>query len=85
MITISQVNRIEAEADKYSIIFASTETSRKTLFRQKFAALLAKEIAKEMRKVEKEADRAFQVGETSERQIFNGNDFADMLEEAFGV
>jgi len=52
MITISQVNRIEAEADKYSIIFASTETSRKTLFRQKFAALLAKEIAKEMRKVE---------------------------------
>jgi hypothetical protein len=55
------------------------------LFSEKFAELIVKECAKELREAEQEADRAYKAKEVKERNTFNGYDFADMLEERFGV
>jgi hypothetical protein len=52
---------------------------------EKFAELIVKECAKELREAEQEADRAYKAKEVKERNTFNGYDFADMLEERFGV
>jgi hypothetical protein len=54
-------------------------------FADKFAELIVRECAKELREAEREADRAFQTRELKERSKFDGYDFADMLEERFGV
>jgi hypothetical protein len=35
--------------------------------------------------VEIEADRAYKAGEVSERQVFDGNDLAELLEDRFGI
>ena len=52
---------------------------------KKFAELIARECAKELREAEQEADRAYKAKEVKERNTFDGYDFADMLEERFGV
>ena len=54
-------------------------------FIQKFALLIVRECAKELREAEQEADRAYKAKEVKERNTFDGYDFADMLEERFGV
>ena len=85
MINMDRIALIESEAESYSIIFATEVVSRKQLFREKFAALLIKECIKELREVEIEADRAYEAGEVSERQVFDGNDLAELLEDRFGI
>ena len=52
---------------------------------EKFAQLIVRECAKELRDIEQEADRAYRVGEVDERNEFDGYDFAEMLEERFRV
>ena len=52
---------------------------------RKFAELIVRECAKELREAEQEADRAYKAKEVKERNTFDGYDFADMLEERFGV
>lgn len=52
---------------------------------KKFAELIVKECAKELREAEQEADRAYKAKEVKERNTFDGYDFAAMLEERFGV
>ena len=52
---------------------------------KKFAELIVQECAKELREAEQEADRAYKAKEVKERNTFDGYDFADMLEERFGV
>ena len=54
-------------------------------FIQKFALLIVRECAKELREAEQEADRAYKAKEVKERNTFDGYDFADMLEERFGL
>jgi len=85
MIDMSKIEKVEKEADAHSMIFSTLEHSRKTLFRKKFAELLIKECIQELRSIEKEADRAYEAGEVSGRQVFNGHDFAEILEERFGL
>jgi hypothetical protein len=85
MISIKRIKEIEEEAERYSTIFSTLEVGKKELFRCKYAKLIVKEIAKELRATEAEADRAFKAGETSERNVFTGNDYADMLEETFEI
>ena len=51
----------------------------------KFAELIVRECAKELREAEQEANRAYKAKEVKERNTFDGYDFADMLEERFGV
>ena len=52
---------------------------------EKFAELIVRECAKELREAEQEADRAYKAKEVKDRNTFNGYDFAEMLEERFGV
>lgn len=54
-------------------------------FDQKFAELIVRECAKELREAEQEADRAYKAKEVKHRNTFNGYDLAEMLEERFGV
>ena len=60
------------------------EGANAVLFK-KFAELIVCECAKELREAEQEADRAYKAKEVKERNTFDGYDFADMLEERFGV
>ena len=53
--------------------------------KEKFAELIVRECAKELHEAEQEADRAYKAKEVKQRNTFNGYDFADMLEERFGV
>lgn len=50
---------------------------------KEYTKMVIRECAKELRDAEIEADRAYKAGEIKERNHFNGNDFADMLEERF--
>lgn len=84
-VDMSKIEKIEKEADTHSMIFSTVEHSRKVLFRKKFAELLIKECIQELRYIENEADRAYKAGEVSERQVFSGHDFAEILEERFGL
>jgi len=52
---------------------------------EKFAELIVRECAEELRKIEQEADRAYKAKEVKERNTFDGYDFAEMLKEHFGV
>jgi hypothetical protein len=54
-------------------------------FLERFAQRIVRECAKELREAEQEADRAYTAKEVKERNTFDGYDFADMLEERFGV
>ena len=62
-----------------------TQTGTYDTFTNKFAELIVRECAKELREAEQEADRAYKAKEVKERNTFDGYDFADMLEERFGV
>ncbi len=59
--------------------------SIRELYSKKFAELIIKECAKELREAEQEAERAYKAKEAKERNTFNGYDFAEMLEERFGI
>lgn len=50
---------------------------------RKFAELIIKECAEELRDAEREADRAYKAKEVKERMVFDGNDLAELLEERF--
>ena len=58
---------------------------RYLMYEEKFAELIVRECAKELREAEQEADRAYKAKEVKERNTFDGYDFAHMLEERFGV
>ena len=77
------VNRI-ADNDKVApfqngfVVLSNEEMVR-------YTELIVRECAKELREAEQEADRAYKAKEVKERNTFDGYDFADMLEERFGV
>jgi copper oxidase (laccase) domain-containing protein len=49
------------------------------------AEAVIRKCARELREAEQKADRAFKAGEVKERNTFDGYDFAEMLEERFGI